>query len=164
MFSELTVQPISRYLPPEKHLFLIKLLLMRNSKSWIKTLCVCVCVCVCVCARACVCVCVCVWVSRAREKKLIFFLLISQNLWFGYSLTFYSTVLYQPARQWHTGWPSTPVFPGHFHIEPWMSYVPASCSVLGRLDWLVTLDDNPVSCMEISWVGKCQAGQFSEGL
>ena len=155
MFSELTVQPISRYLPPEKHFFFIKLLLMRNSKSWIKILCVCVCVCVCVC----------MCMSRAKEKKkLIFFLLILQNLWFGYSLTFYSTVLYQPARQWHMGWSSTSAFPGHFHVEPWMSYVPASCSVLGRLDWLVTLDDNPVSCMEISWIGKCQAGQFSEGL
>ena len=57
MFSELTVQPISRYLPPKKHLFLIKLLLMMNSKSWIKTVFVCVCVCV----------------SRARGKKANFF-------------------------------------------------------------------------------------------
>lgn len=144
MFSELTVQPISRYLPPKKHLFLIKLLLMRNSKSWIKTVCVCVCL-------------------EQGGKKLVFSLLILQNLWFGYSLLFYSTVLYQPARQWHMGWP-TPTFQGRFHVEPWMSYVPASCSVLGGLDWLVTLDDNPALFMEISWIGKCHAGQFSGGL
>lgn len=103
--------------------------------------------------------CLCV---QNKKENFFFFPWILQKSWFGYSLAFYSTVPQQPARGWQTGRPFPSDFPRNSQFEPWKPFVSASSSVLGRLNWLVTPDGSPTSCMEISRIRKFCTGQFSE--